>query len=201
MARTNEVGPVQTTRTLTLCCAKHLNTQSRRYIYGSTHPIHFLFVSTAAELYPEELPFGRRARDLEAVKRLGHFHPQMCAKTAALWNESPRLRFKKSLKLADQTDAVIESRYPPGLGPKQRIETKALLAAVPKRCAAQRVKVSHEAAGVITRRPRKFCLDEGPITLGFEAFRTPQDAPDCHQVQTTSTPRKKCTLLRPLRGR
>ena len=48
-------------------------------------------------------------------------------------------------ELADQTDAVIESRY--RTGPKQRIETKALLAAV--EAVRAKVKVSHEAAGVI----------------------------------------------------
>jgi hypothetical protein len=49
-------------------------------------------------------------------------------------------------ELADQTDAVIESRYL-RTGPKQRIETKALLAAVEE--VRAKVKVSHEAAGVI----------------------------------------------------
>jgi hypothetical protein len=78
-------------------------------------------------------------------------------------------------ELAGQTDAVIESRYL-RTGPKQRIETRALLAAV------EAVRAKGRSA---TRRqdsyspPRKFCLDEGPITLASR-LRTPQDAPDCH---------------------
>ena len=43
-------------------------------------------------------------------------------------------------ELADQTDAVIESRYL-RTGPKQRIETRALLAAV--EAVRAKVKVSH----------------------------------------------------------
>jgi hypothetical protein len=47
----------------------------------------------------------------------------------------------------DQTDAVIESRYL-RTGPKQRIETKALLAAVEE--VRAKVKVSHEAAAPLS---------------------------------------------------
>ena len=57
-----------------------------------------------------------------------------------------RAEIQEIFELADQTDAVIESRYL-RTGPKQRIETKALLAAV--EAVRAKVKVSHEAAGVI----------------------------------------------------
>ena len=73
-------------------------------------------------------------------------------------------------ELADQTDAVIESRYL-RTGPKQRIETKALLAAV--EAVRAKVKVSHEAAGVSTRRHASSALmkDQSRWLRGFELRR------------------------------
>jgi HEPN domain-containing protein len=98
----------------------------------------------AAELYLKSY-LRQKGEDLEAVKRLGQLHPQMCAKTAAFGMNLPA-EIQEIFELADQTDAVIESRYL-RTGPKQRIETKALLAAV--EAVRAKVKVSHEAAGVI----------------------------------------------------
>jgi hypothetical protein len=63
----------------------------------------------AAELYLKSY-LRQKGEDLEAVKRLGHFHPQMCAKTAAFGMSLPA-EIQEIFELADQTDAVIESRY------------------------------------------------------------------------------------------
>jgi hypothetical protein len=140
-ARTNEVGLFNYADSY-LCCAKHLNTSPSLHLRFDA-PIHFLLFH-AAELYLKSY-LRQKGEDLEAVKRLGHFHPQMCAKTAAFGMNLPA-EIQEIFELADQTDAVIESRYL-RTGPKQRIETKALLAAV--EAVRAKVKVSHEAAGVI----------------------------------------------------
>ena len=98
----------------------------------------------AAKLYLKSY-FRQKGEDLEAVKRLGNFHPQICAKAATFGMNLPA-EIQELFELANQSGAVIESRYL-RTGPEQRIETKALLAAVEE--VSAKVKVSHETTGVI----------------------------------------------------
>ena len=77
------------------------------------------------------------------MKGLGHFHSQICVKAAALGVNLPA--DSKIFEVADRTDAVIESRYL-RTGPKQRIDTMALLTAVQE--VRAKVKLSYELAGI-----------------------------------------------------
>ena len=103
---------------------------------------HLLF--HAAELYLKSY-LRQRGEDLETVKRLGHFHSQICVKAAACGMNLPA-EIREIFEVADRTDAVIESRYL-RTGPKQRIDTMALLTAVQE--VRAKVKLSHELAGVV----------------------------------------------------
>jgi hypothetical protein len=141
-ARTNEVGLFNYADSY-LCCAKHLNTSPSLHLRFDA-PIHFLLFH-AAELYLKSYLSAEGRGPGGCEEAWLHFHPQMCAKTAAFGMNLPA-EIQEIFELADQTDAVIESRYL-RTGPKQRIETKALLAAV--EAVRAKVKVSHEAAGVI----------------------------------------------------
>ena len=77
-ARTNEVGLFNYAN-FYLCCAKHLNTSPSLHLRFDA-PIHFLLFH-AAELYLKSY-LRQKGEDLEAVKRLGHFHPQICRPSA-----------------------------------------------------------------------------------------------------------------------
>jgi HEPN domain-containing protein len=144
--RTNAVGLFNYADSY-LCCAKHPNASPSLHLRFDA-PIDFLLFH-AAELYLKSY-LRQKGEDLEAVKRLGHFHPQICAKAAAFGMSLPA-EIEEIFELADKTDAVIESRYL-RTGPKQRIETTALLTAVEE--VRAKVKVSHEAAGVILAATR-----------------------------------------------
>jgi HEPN domain-containing protein len=98
----------------------------------------------AAELYLKSY-LRQRGEDLETVKGLGHFHSQICVKAAAFGMNLPA-KIREIFEVADRTDAVIESRYL-RTGPKQRIDTMALLTAVQE--VRAKVKLSHELAGVV----------------------------------------------------
>ena len=106
-------------------------------------PIHYLLFH-AAELYLKSY-LRQRGEDLETVKGLGHFHSQICVKAAALGMNLPA-EIREIFEVADRTDAVIESRYL-RTGPKQRIDTMALLTAVQE--VRAKVKLSHGLAGVV----------------------------------------------------
>jgi hypothetical protein len=188
-ARTNEVGLFNYADSY-LCCAKHLNTSPSLHLRFDA-PIHFLLFH-AAELYLKSY-LRQKGEDLEAVKRLGHFHPQMCAKAAAFGMNLPA-EIQEIFELADQTDAVIESRYL-RTGPKQRIETKALLAAVEE--VRAKVKVQPRGGRSHTRRHASSALmkDQSRWLRGFELRRMLLTATRCKRPARA----KKCTLLRPLR--
>ena len=84
-ARTNEVGLFNYADSY-LCCAKHLNLSPSLHLRFDA-PMHFLLFH-AAELYLKSY-LRQKGEDLEAVKRLGHFHPPDVCQDCRLWNESP----------------------------------------------------------------------------------------------------------------
>ncbi len=139
--RTNAVGLFNYADSY-LCCAKHLNASPSLHLRFDA-PIHYLLFH-AAELYLKSY-LRQRGEDLETVKGLGHFHSQICVKAAAFGMNLPA-EIREIFEVADRTDAVIGSRYL-RTGPKQRIDTMALLTAVQE--VRAKVKLSHESAGVV----------------------------------------------------
>ena len=95
----------------------------------------------------------QRGGDSETVKGLGHFHSQICVKAAAFGINLPA-EIREIFEVADRTDAVIESRYL-RTGPKQRIDTMALLTAV--QAGARQGEVEDELQELYLPLP-KLCL-------------------------------------------
>ena len=93
--------------------------------FGFNAPIHYLLFH-AAELYLKSVIFGREVEDLETVKELVIFTLRF-GKAAAFGMNLPA-KIREIFEVEDRTDAVIENRYL-RTGPKQRIDTMALLTA------------------------------------------------------------------------
>ena len=179
--RTNAVGLFNYADSY-LCCAKHLNASPSLHLRFDA-PIHYLLFH-AAELYLKSY-LRQRGEDLETVKGLGHFHSQICVKAAAFGMNLPA-EIREIFEVADRTDAVIESRYL-RTGPKQRIDTMALLTAVQE--VRAKVKLSYELQELDLPLP-KLCLEKywGEVRLkrfGIGRLTAEADiAVGTHHIQT-----------------
>jgi len=139
--RTNEVGLFNYADAYLVCAKQLIENPPSGLRFPA--PIHFLLFH-AAELYLKSY-LRQKGEDVDALKKLSHYHPRMCEKAATFGMNIPP-EICDLFEFLDETDAVIESRYI-RTGAKTRIEIQELLTAVEE--VRAKVKISHQAAGAL----------------------------------------------------